>query len=186
MSMTNENPAPIKLHPSSSAAAADGFDVLVRSLDELLGSLRRLDELASTKLTAMRSADAKLLEQCAMDEGEVLRTVLAQGPNRGALLAAVAQRMLGAVGPPPTLQTLSNALPEPQASILRAKSRVLEGVTAELQRKNRLAGEVARRLHSHIRGIFADVAKASEPPVGYGPRGSGAPAGASCYVEAIG
>lgn len=177
---------PVKLHLASADDGRREFDLLLASLDGLLAQLRRLDGLATDKLGAMRAADAKALEACAREEGEVLESVLAQGPHRGAVLAAVAQRVLGMSSSPPTLPELCKRLPEPGASILRAKTRALEVVTTELQRKNRLAGEVARRLHSHIRGIFADVAKAAQPEVGYGPRNTNLPTGASCYVEAIG
>lgn len=177
---------PVRLHPAAADEGRGDFDLLLALLDELLGQLRRLDGLAADKLAAMRAADAKALEHCALEEGEVLQTLLAQGPHRGAVLAAVAQRVLGLSASPPTLAALCQRLPEPGASILRAKTRALEVVTTELQRKNRLAGEVARRLHSHIRGIFADVAKAAQPEVGYGPRNTNLPTGASCYVEAIG
>lgn len=171
---------------SDGHATPPTWPAFAAALDELLASLRQLDALASEKLAALRQADSKRLEACAAEEGELLAAVLAQGPRRGALLADVAQRLLGDVRGAPTLAMLAERLPEPQASNLRAKSLLFEKVTGELQRKNRLAGQVARKLQEHVRGIFADVAKSAQTQVGYGKSGPSVLAGASCYVEAVG
>jgi hypothetical protein len=62
----------------------------------------------------------------------------------------------------------------------------LRGVAEELQKKNRLAAEVARKLQSHIRDVFAAIAQATQETVVYGRNGQYEQATARQWVDAVG
>ena len=150
---------------------ADDVRELLTQLGELHGRLQELLHIATDKLGALRRADAGALTQCAAREEALLRETLGCEQQHKALLARLAQGLRLGGDRPPTLTQLAGRLPAAESAILRAKSEVLRRTAAELQQKNRLAAEVARRLQMHVRGVFADLAGATETPAVYGPRG---------------
>jgi len=159
---------------------------LAARLADLHAALEQLTQLAMDKLAALSRADAPALQEVAGREEEVLRAVLRSEPRRKAALARVAQALPGPASPPARLKDIIARLPEPQASSLRARSTALQASAAELQRKNRLAGRVARNLQSHIRGVFADVAAAAQESQVYGPQGQHETGRPRCWVDAVG
>jgi hypothetical protein len=159
---------------------------LGQHLSDLQTALQQLSDLAADKLAALRRADTEALQACAAREEQLLREVFRSEPSRKAALARVAQTLLLADAARAQLNDIVARLPEPQASSWRARSVALRDIAAELQRKNRLAAGVARNLHSHIRGIFADVATAAQESVVYGPQGQHAAGCPRCWVDAVG
>lgn len=163
------------------------------SADELLGyltslhtSLAALVTLAHEKLDALRRADSRALQECALREEELIRRVVLGSRKRDALFARVAQGLQQQSGRKLTLAELTDALPEPQKSTLRARSVALRNAAAELQQKNRVIAKVARNLHSHIRGVFAEVAKLAQESEVYGAKGTQEAGQNACWLDAVG
>ncbi len=152
-------------------SSADVLRALLTQLGEFHGQLQELLRIATDKLAALRRADAAALTQCAAREEVLLRETLGREQEHKALLARLAQGLRFAAGRPLTLTDLAARLPAAESAVLRAKSELLRRTAAELQQKNRLAAEVARRLQMHVRGVFADLAGATDAPAVYGPRG---------------
>lgn len=179
----------VSRHGGLQAISAE-LDVPLRELVEQLGdlqdALRQLVDVASAKLSALRRADTAGLQECAHQEGELLKRLFTGERQRHAVLAQVAQVLhIESTGPPP-LREVAARLPEPLASALRAKSEGLQQLALELQRKNRLTADVAQNLQTHIRGIFADLANAARETMGYGPEGKREQSATRNWVNAVG
>ena len=84
------------------------------------------------------------------------------------------------------LGEIAGYLPEPTASAIRARSMALREMAQTLKRKNRLAAQVAQDLQTHIRGIFAELAKVNQEQVVYGPRGNHEQTSTRSWVDAVG
>lgn len=184
--MATSKPAHLRVVP---APGSGGTEVWRELLDQLAGlhtALQSLVALATDKLAALRRADVPVLENCAARESELL-TALARGePQRKAVLARVAQALPGGGDGAPRLSAVAERLPEPWRSALRARNVALQEIAAELQQKNRLAARVAQNLHSHIRGIFAELAGAAQESAVYGPQGKHETGAPRCWVDAVG
>jgi hypothetical protein len=159
---------------------------VVRHLSDLHAALTQLTDLAGEKLAAMRAADADALTRCAAREAELLQAVLKADEQRPALLARLAQSLRRPQLQAAKLTEIADHLPEPAASALRARGLALREIAGQLQRKNRLAAVVAHNLQGHLRGIFAEVAKAAQQSVVYGPAGRHYGTGPRCWVDAVG
>ncbi len=159
---------------------------LVGHLSELQTGMRGLTELTAEKLAALSAADTAALQDVALREDKLLRRVLYSEQERNAVLARLAQALRLPPGNGVRLTELANHLPEPLASSLRAKSLALQAVAKELQRKNKIAADVARNLQSHIRGIFAEVAGAAQESQVYGPQGRHEMSHLRNWVDAVG
>lgn len=175
---------------------------LIQHLSDLQAIMKRLVELATQKLAAMRKADTALLQSCAAQEDQLLRELFQQQQGRNAVLARLAQSLPAPVTPPTDqlgvppqklrLAEIAERLPEPLASTLRARTLALREIAEQLQRKNRLVASVAQNLQAHIRGIFAELAQIGQERTVYGPPGqhqAGAAAGSSprqWWVDAVG
>ena len=144
-------------------------DELLDSLSSLQDWLRQLTELAEVKLQAMRRADAEGLHRCAARECQVLEQLFQCERARDAIVARVAQALRYEADERPRLTEIAEKLPEPASSRLRAKIAGLQQVSTNLRQKNRLAAEVARHLHKHIRAVFEDLAQVNRESVVYGP-----------------
>jgi len=166
--------------------AAEPLQDLLNYLTGLHAALRQLLALSDEKLAALRTADTRALRQCAFREEELLNQVLRQDGERAAILARVAQHLPGCSPQPTRLAELLACLPEPLASPLRARSEGLREIASELARKNRLVASVAQNLQVHIRGIFADVAKAVQESVVYRADGQHEVRSTRCCVDAVG
>jgi hypothetical protein len=160
----------------------DLLDVL-STLHELLNQLL---ELARDKLDAMRHADALALHRCAAEECGVLERLLDQEHSRNAALARLAQTLHWNDPAPLRLADIAQRLPEPLSSRLRARTAGLRRTADELRQKNRLAAEVARHLHDHIRAVFEDLARVNQESVVYGPRGNHEQRTNQTWVDAVG
>lgn len=159
---------------------------LLSLLNRWQGQLAGLLTIADEKLAAMRRADADALTSCAQREEMLLRGIAAGEPERHELLARLAQGLPGARRRVDRLSELAELLPEPYASQILAKNTGLRQVALKLREKNRLAAGVARQLQLHIRGVFADVAKASQESIGYGPQGQHEQQVRLSFVDAVG
>lgn len=182
---TARTPAAVKTPLGTS-----GLAPLLRELGECLtalhAALKSLSELAAEKLAGLRAADTAALERCAKREEEVLREVFRGEQRRKAVLARVAQGLHLAEPARARLTEVAERLPEPLASSLRARNAALRATVGELQRKNQLAARVAQNLQSHIRGVFAEVARAAQESLVYGPQGQHEVGRPRSWVEAIG
>lgn len=156
---------------------------LGQHLADLHALLKQLAELAGAKLAAMRQADTNALNACAAHEEELLREVFRTEQARNAVLARLAQSLHC---PEVRLTEIADRLPEPLASSLRARSLALKETASELQRRNKLAASVAQNLQAHIRGIFADVASATQESLVYGPQGQHEMSSPRRWVDAVG
>jgi hypothetical protein len=165
---------------------ADPLRDLLAHLTDLHATLRQLTDLSQHKLELLRAADADGLQSCAARESELLHQVFHAAQARGAVLARLAQSMQIEELRSLRLGRICERLPEPQASVLRARITALEETAGLLQRKNQLAATVAQNLQSHIRGVFAELAKATQECTGYGPHGMPETSSERCWVDAVG
>lgn len=159
---------------------------LLDLLSELREGLRRLDDIASEKLTALRKADCAALLKCAEQEGQALERVGKRDRQRSALLARLAQRMPGASKPQPRLSEIADSFPEPFASQIRSQALGLRELALSLQKKNGLVAAVARGLHNTVRSIFEDVSRVNQESIGYGPDGRDERRDARSWIDAVG
>lgn len=159
---------------------------LGQQLAELHGRLKQLAEVAGEKLAALRRADAVALTQCAAREEGLLRENLGGEQRHKALLARLAQALQCPQPARATLTEVTSRLPEPAASLLRARGEAVRQIAADLQRKNGLAGEVARKLQMHLCGVVADLAGGPPEAALYGPHGRQAGGVLRRFVDAVG
>jgi flagellar biosynthesis/type III secretory pathway chaperone len=159
---------------------------LSQYLADLHDALKRLGALAAEKLAALRTANTAALRDCAVRENELVRQVLCDEQQRDAVLARLAQSLPGCPPKPVRLTELIEHLPEPLAGPLRARRAGLQEMATELQRKNRLVEAVVRNLQAHIRGVFAEVAKAAQESLVYGARGQHEVGSTRCCMDAVG
>lgn len=179
-------PAARLLHIADAPELPVAVEALLRVLSRLQEQLRSLVGLAAGKLAALRRADADALLAGASREQELLQQVVADHGARDAEIARLAQLLRMESSPLPRLTALAARLPEPQASQILTKSAGLYGLAAELQEKNRHAAGVARHLHSHVSAVFAEVAKAGQAAVVYGPSGQHEQRIAKRWFDAVG
>ena len=182
---TSRAPAVAK-SPPGTGGLAPRLRELGECLTALHAAMKTLGELAAEKLAGLRAADPAALERCARREEEVLREVFRGEQPRKAVLARVAQGLHMAEPARVRLPEVAERLPEPLASSLRARNAALRATVGDLQRKNRLAARVAQNLQSHIRGVFAEVARAAQESLVYGPQGQHEVGRPRSWVEAIG
>jgi hypothetical protein len=159
---------------------------LIDSLAALHERLVSLAQIASAKLVALRAADVATLESLSATEVAELESLRSCDADREAILAGLAQHLPGLPGPLPKLAALADRLPEPLASQLRAKNEGLRAAARKLEEKNRLVADVARGLHAHVRGVFADLAGANQETVVYGRTGRHDPRVTRSWVDAVG
>jgi hypothetical protein len=159
---------------------------LLAVLSPLHQLLKRLLQLARAKLDAMRRADAVALQRCAAEECGLLERVFAHEDRRNAALARLAQTLHSEDAPRARLAEIAQRLPEPFSSRLRARTAGLRRTADELRQKNRLAADVARHLHDHIRAVFDDVARVNQESVVYGPSGKHQHRTNETWVDAVG
>lgn len=164
------------------AAAQD----LLANLADLGHALRGLLDLSTRKLAALRTADAAELTRCAAAAPAAIEQMAELTRRRGVILARLAQALRAPRLATAPLSDVAARLAEPSASALRARIVPLREISLRIEQKNRLASDVARRLHSHIREVFADVAKAAQESVVYGPDGQPDPRLAQNWVDAVG
>lgn len=177
---------PSDANPPVSGGVEDTVGLLDTALAALHGLLRQLVGVTNDKLAAIRNADAAGLHCCAVREAELLNDLFAGEAQREVVLARLAQQVLAPHSDRPRLTVLIDALPEPSASRIRARNAGLQQVAGELQKKNALVADVARRLQRHIRGIFADLAKAQTETVVYGRNGQHEQSTTRAWVDAVG
>ncbi len=159
---------------------------LVEALSELQPALRRLIDLSRGKLDALRRADTAALMRCAREEGELLQGVELLERRRRAILARLAQQLQWPPAVSAPLSQLADRLPEPISSVIRARITPLRDLAVTLEKTNRLAASVARNLHQHMRALFAEVARASQETVVYGPLGQLETRTTRAWVDAVG
>jgi flagellar biosynthesis/type III secretory pathway chaperone len=159
---------------------------LLGALGALQALLQRLTDLASQKLDTMRHADAGGLQSCTAMEHRLLAEVAGRQRERDAIVARLAQALQWPEATTASLAEIARHLPEPFSSYIAAKSRALGEIAGTLQQRNRLAASVARRLHAHVRSIFAELAKANQEPVVYGPSGQHEQSNSEAWVNAVG
>lgn len=165
------------------AAAIESLLGVVGALHDLM---RQLLELAKEKLVALRTADAEDLHACATRECRVLERLFAREKERDAVLARLAQSLPASGASAPRLSVIAEQIPEPFSSRLRAKIAGLRQTAEELRQKNRLAAEVARSLHKHLRAIFSEIAGVNQETLVYGPGGREEPRATRTWVDAVG
>jgi flagellar biosynthesis/type III secretory pathway chaperone len=181
--------APRMVEPSISSSGPTrrgSASELSDNLGALHALLKQLAAQADAKLAALRAADAKALQACATNETELLQQLARNAQERQAILARLAQHLPQPLRPEIPLSELIEEFPEPQASILRARSVALRESAAQLQEKNGLAARVAHRLQTHIRAVFAELAKVNQESVVYGPKGQHEQAGLRSGLDAVG
>ena len=175
--------SPTRLSPG---ALLEPLQELQGYLEELHRLLKALTEQSRQKLDFLRAADTNGLQSCAAREGELLQEVFHAAQGRGAVLARLAQALHLPDVRAVRLGQICDRLPEPYASALRARIAALERSAAELQQRNKLAATVAHNLQCHIRGVFAELAKATQERTGYGPQGTPESNNPQCWVDAVG
>ncbi len=175
---------------AAGAGDASGLPGVVRALDENLATLaallRALLALSEDKLGALRRADTAALQHCAGREVELLEEVYALERTRQAILARAAQLLPAIAGGAPRLRDLLGALPEPLASVLRARNAGLQELAGKLRQQNQLAARVAQNLQHHIRAVFAELARATQESMVYNPKGQPEQTRLHSCVDAVG
>lgn len=172
------------------AACAGGLtelaDALLAALATWRAQIAQLVEITERKLSAMRRADLEAMHNCLAAEAAALETVVHGERERRAILAALAQRLHLPPEPLPMLSQITAQLPEPKASLLRAKTLGLQDLAERLQKRNALAATVAQRLQMHLRAAVAEAAEANQTAVGYGPSGREEKRITRSWVDAVG
>lgn len=178
-------PASLKLTRDTSSAGLAGqkLDQALARLHELL---KQLAEVAGDKLDAIRRADAAALHVATAREAALLETLPAVAQERAAALAQLAQALQWPRIQSARVPEIADRLPEPSASALRSRGLALRQIAEDLRKKNRIAAEVAQRLQQHMRSIFADIAKANQESVVYGPRGNHEQITRRFWLDAVG
>ncbi|MBN2447191.1 MAG: flagellar export chaperone FlgN [Phycisphaerae bacterium] len=143
-------------HTPELGRAADALLTCFHVAYELLSKLLAL---ADDKLDAIRRADAKRLNQNTHSELKLLQQIAVNDQERNAVLARIAQALRRPELKQGRASEIAAALPEPTSSRLRARISGLREVALNLRKKNDLVARVARDLQTHIRDIFAEVAK---------------------------
>jgi hypothetical protein len=183
-------PPPVAWDDLPSGAARAALDAearaLAETLSELQPALRRLIELSERKLAALRRADTEGLTRCAQEEKELLQSVQLLERRRHAVLARLAQQLRWPPAAGATLSHIADRLHEPISSVIRARIAPLRDLASTLEKTNRLAASVARNLHQHLRALFADVARANQETVVYGPLGQPEMRTTRAWVDAVG
>lgn len=189
--VTTQEPTIIQL--PSPTTRVDGHDDRVQAYDDLFetlgslhGRLARLGDLAESKLAAMRAADASRLHELAAEEAAELEALAAEDVRREAALARVAQGMPDRASARPRLAEVAETFSEPQRSKILGKSEGLRAMATRLAEKNALVADVARGLHNHVRGVFAEVAKVNQEAVVYGKDGREHQRTSKSWVDAVG
>lgn len=176
----------LRLVPSEEGGVPAAVAVLAEYLAALHPRLQALLALAEEKLAALRAANTAALHQCASREEPLIREILTQEGRRPAILAALAQALQHPDLRNASLAALAALLPQAVAAPLLARHAGLQAVAEQLQRKNRIAGEVARNLQGHIRDVFAAVAKCTQEPAGYSAGGNQARSAKLTLLDAVG
>lgn len=180
----------VGLDKQISMAAPTSLSADVSELIEVLSNLQThltdLVRISAEKLQALRGADADALEAHAAEENRLLRFLVEQGQSRDALVARFAQRLRLNGEDAVRLRDISGALPEPHASRIEAKSVGLRRLAQDLQEKNKMVSIVARRLHTQVREVFADVAGADQETIGYGSDGNQSRQRTRTWIDAVG
>ena len=159
---------------------------LNENLAGLYSLLKQLFDLAEQKLAAMRAASDRTLQACAAQEAQLLEEVKRLEQQRTATLARLAQALRAPQLEHAALSEVAAQFPEPVGSALRARNAALQDIARKLQQKNRLAARVAQHLQSHIRAVFAAVAKANQESVVYGPKGQHEQVSIRSCLDAVG
>lgn len=168
------------------AAADVCWDDVHAALGELLAVARGLIGLADAKLDALRRADTAALSSVARDEARELAGFFRCEERVSATLAEGAQSPRESGNGSRRVSELASDAPEPARSRILAICEGLRAAMKNLQEKNRRAADVARGLHSHIRAIFADVAKLSEESASYVAPGTRRQTPTRHWVDAVG
>jgi hypothetical protein len=174
---------------TSDARSADQsamLEALLQVVSSIHDVMKQLLELATEKLAAMRAADAAGLQACAARECAALERMFGQEQERDAVLARAAQSLRWEGPLPPRLSEIADRISEPHCSRLRAKIAGLRQTAVELQGKNKLAAEVARHLHKHLRAIFEEIAGVDQERAVYGPHGQPEQRATKTWVDAVG
>lgn len=170
----------------TSPPVEDDARELVETLEDIERHLSALLQISERKLEAMRRADVHALGQCALDEERELQRLLRHDGRRETVLARLAQA-LRVFGPAPArLSAIAARLSPPYSTQILAKSTVLRDRAKKLEEKSRLAAAVAQSVQSHIRSVFAEIAKANQESVGYGRHGQPASVTTRPWVDAVG
>lgn len=167
-------------------ADVNACDALLDTLGTLHGRLARLGDLAELKLAALRTANAERLHELAAEEAAELESLAADDVRREAALARAAQGLPAGAGSRPRLSEVAEIFPEPLRSKILGKSEGLRAMANRLAEKNRLVADVARGLHNHVRGIFAEVAKVNQEAVVYERDGREYQRTSRSWVDAVG
>lgn len=172
--------------PAESETLAQHTRTLLSALTALHERLVDLAQLALAKIGAMRAADVATLDSLAAREAAALESLQACDAQRRAILAGFAQHLPQLTRQAPRLGELADCLPAPLALQIRAKNEGLRSAARTLEEKNQLVAFVARSLHSHVRGVFADLARANQESVVYGRTGQHDQRVARSWVDAVG
>ncbi|MFH1747505.1 MAG: flagellar export chaperone FlgN [Planctomycetota bacterium] len=184
---SNTHEHTLQLNPG---AAEPTLGLLANQLNESMAGLqkllRQLLDMAQEKLTAIRGADAQTLQRCTADEAALLEQILDGQEQRRAILARTAQCLRVSPASGRSLEQMADHLAEPHSSALRARNAALRQIALELQEKNKLVAQVAHNLQSHIRGVFAELARANQESIVYGPEGQHEQRNARSWLDAVG
>lgn len=176
----------INEHVTQSAAQAEVVRDLLTSLTGLHERIRALTALTTEKLAALRAADVDAIEVLAQREAAALDSLQILDVERKAVLARLAHQWPNGAATELKLDDIASLMPEPFSSQIRAKSEGLRSAASALQQNNRLLSTVAHTLHSHIRGVFADLANDTQETLVYGRTGQHEKHTARRWVDAVG
>lgn len=170
---------------NTAIAAADG-EALLACAATLHERVRALQALAEEKLVGLRGADTAALYGVASREAAALEQLFATEREQEAILARVAQSLPGSLPARPRLSDVATFFFEPLRSQINAKIAGLRSATEKLRQTNRRAVELAQHLHTHIREVFAEVAKIGRKQAGYDGRGQHRHEATRQWVDAVG
>ncbi len=158
------------------------FENLVLELEQLAALNRELVGACRAKLSAMRTADARAINDVGKREGRIIEAIRLHESRRREICDAVAARLGMAAGSVLRVSELARYLPQPYAGRVLALTASLKQSMAEIQRVNRINQAVSEQVQRCFGDALAAMSEANAGVRTYGRSGRfGRPARVSLF-----
>ncbi|MEM1422777.1 MAG: flagellar protein FlgN [Planctomycetota bacterium] len=150
------------MHPPA-APHANATDPMTARLEALVADLvtcyERLVSLATSRLDAIRSSDARALALCVREENATVQRVAELERERGDVVSALAQRLGSSAQGSTRITWIARRLKGPEGERIGAMCETLRTLAAKLQSLNEVARQAAEQLATHMTGLLQAVAR---------------------------
>ena len=134
---------------------------LLRELERLALLNRELADACKQKLSAMRLADARAIEQCTSRERQLVEGIRRHEARRRAICDGLASRMGVPAGETCRLTRLAGAFPEPYASRALSLATSMKRSMNEIRQLNRVNEMVAREVNRSFGDALVAISEAT-------------------------